>query len=580
MVNQEEIYQLLYKKDWKQILGILHQHKDAIAEDSMLTQSARVFETEFIRNLDSVSLDDKVVEECLDGLYVLNHMKYIKLTEENFKSLVLALVRRKSTKEAAQYAKLFPEEEISKAAISKWITESTTSEGSRDTGVDTNNHRWVSVYNRFFELINNDRDAATYFSGPRFIKTIQEFDSDFLDYHQYIQMRNLRGQSTTRKIYFFDILKELAPSIRESVLKRILHIVKPSSEYRAQEIESALYRSADNSLQQTTVVANNTAKRKVFISYSWDSETHKDWVLNLAKRLREHGGVDVILDRFYLRPGVSVPYFVETSIRDADKVLIIFTPNYKQKADGRTSGVGYEYSIVNVQLYQNQTSNGKIIPILRAGSIEESIPTFMQQFIHLDVSQDENFENSYNDLLREIYDQPIVDIPSIGEQPSFLSTNTYVTQAESPSESSAHGQLNVYIDALDELMNILVPNQTGFDLEYIENNIRTAGATYQKFQNSRSKIWAEWESIVLSGNSAETKKAFFSRFLNSFYFQSSRFTRDYTESTFEEAKSKQVLYKTTELKSIIYGTRNSLLTDRLELDRFLKLYKINVEVIN
>ena len=43
----------------------------------------------------------------------------------------------------------------------------------------------------------------------------------------------------------------------------------------------------------------------------------------------------------------------------------------------------------------------------------------MQQFIHIDIRNDENFENSYNDLVREIYNEPEIIKPQIGEKPNF-----------------------------------------------------------------------------------------------------------------------------------------------------------------
>lgn len=158
----------------------------------------------------------------------------------------------------------------------------------------------------------------------------------------------------------------------------------------------------------------------VFISYSWDSEDHKKWVLALSNRLC-NDGVNVILDRYYLTPGSNLPHFVEDNLNKANRIIIIFTKNYKLKADKRTGGVGYEYSILNADLYRNQTSSEKIIPILRAGSIEESIPKFMQQFIHIDIRNDNNFENSYNDLIREIFNEPEITKPKIGEKPNFKS---------------------------------------------------------------------------------------------------------------------------------------------------------------
>ncbi|MNW93005.1 SEFIR domain protein [compost metagenome] len=68
------------------------------------------------------------------------------------------------------------------------------------------------------------------------------------------------------------------------------------------------------------------ANTVVFISYSWDDEDHKNWVLNLTKRLFETG-VKVILDRYKLKPGNNMLHFMDTAIPKDDKVLITFTPN-------------------------------------------------------------------------------------------------------------------------------------------------------------------------------------------------------------------------------------------------------------
>lgn len=41
---------------------------------------------------------------------------------------------------------------------------------------------------------------------------------------------------------------------------------------------------------------------KLFISYSWSSPEHEQWVVDLAAELRE-SGVDVILDKWDLKEG-------------------------------------------------------------------------------------------------------------------------------------------------------------------------------------------------------------------------------------------------------------------------------------
>lgn len=80
---------------------------------------------------------------------------------------------------------------------------------------------------------------------------------------------------------------------------------------------------------------------KVFISYSWDSEDHKAWVLDLANRLRDDG-IDAILDQSHLHLGGRTPEFMERSVRDSRSVLVICTEGYKLRFDGRVGGAGYE----------------------------------------------------------------------------------------------------------------------------------------------------------------------------------------------------------------------------------------------
>lgn len=156
----------------------------------------------------------------------------------------------------------------------------------------------------------------------------------------------------------------------------------------------------------------------LFISYSWDDEDHKDWVLNLANRLRKDG-VDVILDRYYLRPGKNLPHFVENSLRKSNRIAIILTPNYKKKAEGRIGGVGQEYSLMNNELLNDIAGNERIIPLLRKGASKESIPQFLQQYIYIDFSNDDKLDTQYEELLRDIYKEPKIKMPELGTKPFF-----------------------------------------------------------------------------------------------------------------------------------------------------------------
>ncbi|HXU28070.1 MAG TPA: toll/interleukin-1 receptor domain-containing protein [Bacteroidia bacterium] len=80
---------------------------------------------------------------------------------------------------------------------------------------------------------------------------------------------------------------------------------------------------------------------KIFISYSWTTPTHEDWVINLAERLVSDG-VDVTIDKWHLKEGHDKFAFMESMVKSSDinKVLIILDKKYSEKADARSGGVG------------------------------------------------------------------------------------------------------------------------------------------------------------------------------------------------------------------------------------------------
>ena len=139
----------------------------------------------------------------------------------------------------------------------------------------------------------------------------------------------------------------------------------------------------------------------VFISYSWDDEDHRDWVIKLATDLKNNG-VNVLLDQWSLSVGDSLISFMEKTIRYADYVLCILTPAYKQKFDNRKGGAGYEASIIISELFQN-ISTKKIIPLLRLGNFDDSCPFYFKNRLCLDMRDDNRYEQNLSLLLRDLY---------------------------------------------------------------------------------------------------------------------------------------------------------------------------------
>lgn len=82
------------------------------------------------------------------------------------------------------------------------------------------------------------------------------------------------------------------------------------------------------------------AAPKIFVSYSYDSQQHKDWVRKLATGLRVQG-IDAVLDQWDLTLGQDMAAFMATGIRKADRVLLICSEAYVAKAEAGMGGVGY-----------------------------------------------------------------------------------------------------------------------------------------------------------------------------------------------------------------------------------------------
>ncbi len=142
-------------------------------------------------------------------------------------------------------------------------------------------------------------------------------------------------------------------------------------------------------------------KPNIFISYSWDSVEHQQWVLSVADLINSNGG-NAIVDRTHLKYGGHIKTFMLKSILDVDIVLMILTPNYKRKADSLDGGAGYEYNIINDELFKIITTNEKFIPIIREGSLEMSVTNFLRGFNCADLRQGVDYDQNLQAVLKQI----------------------------------------------------------------------------------------------------------------------------------------------------------------------------------
>lgn len=140
---------------------------------------------------------------------------------------------------------------------------------------------------------------------------------------------------------------------------------------------------------------------RCFISYSWDNDSHRQWVEEFARRLRQDG-VTAILDRWHAIPGDQLTVFMEREIRESDYVLIVCSPKYKDRSDSRKGGVGYEGDIITGEIFVKKEIR-KFIPILKTDVWENSAPSFLLSKFYIDLSSSPYSEENYIDLLATLF---------------------------------------------------------------------------------------------------------------------------------------------------------------------------------
>ena len=128
---------------------------------------------------------------------------------------------------------------------------------------------------------------------------------------------------------------------------------------------------------------------RAFVSYSWDDDSHKEWVRVLATQL-SGDGVATVLDQWHAVPGDQLSAFMEREIRENHYVLIICTPNYRLKSDERQGGIGYEGDIMTAEMLTSG-NHRKFIPVLAQGTWEEAAPSWVKGKFYVDLSTPANY---------------------------------------------------------------------------------------------------------------------------------------------------------------------------------------------
>lgn len=222
--------------------------------------------------------------------------------------------------------------------------------------------------------------------------------------------------------------------------------------------------------------------KKIFISYSWGNNEHQEWIVNLATRLM-NDTVDVELDRWSLKDGHDIFSFMEEMVKSEEifRVLIISNKKYSEKADSREGGVGTETQIITPSIYSKEKQE-KFIPIVieRDEKGEPFLPIYLKSRKYIDFSRIENFEDSYEELLRNILEAPSLPKPKIGIKPPVYITDSTINLSETNNklrtiENQLKKSNSVSIKELNNFIDLFLDNLWNYEQRNTSNDLKLYG---------------------------------------------------------------------------------------------------------
>lgn len=141
------------------------------------------------------------------------------------------------------------------------------------------------------------------------------------------------------------------------------------------------------------------------------------WAIeNFASKLIREASINAVLDKWELNFGDLMSKFME-QIKIVDRIIIVCSPIYKDKADEQDgSGVDYEKRSIVDEIFKGNFN--KMIPITPFNRIEVT-PRFLLD-MYIAVFDEENFNNTFQQVVLNIYRKPRFNKPLLGERPEYV----------------------------------------------------------------------------------------------------------------------------------------------------------------
>lgn len=181
----------------------------------------------------------------------------------------------------------------------------------------------------------------------------------------------------------------------------------------------------------------------------------------------------VHFDQWDFKKGNSLSKNMEDLLKsdEIDNILIICDELYADKANGRHGGVGTETLIISPEVYADAKQE-MVIPIVweRDDDGKAFLPIYLEDRDYIDLSNDDIFDEQYQELVLQIFGKAKHKRPELGKTPAFVLDDAPIFQTSKFNLRRFTGKLNssnierVSSEFLEMFMD---------DLNLIPSNIHT-----------------------------------------------------------------------------------------------------------
>lgn len=191
---------------------------------------------------------------------------------------------------------------------------------------------------------------------------------------------------------------------------------------------------------------SNNQNIRVFVTYSWDSEEHKEEVLSFTDYLRKIGYA-AEMDRLKSQEYTSIDFtkMMHQAITDNQKVIVVLSKGYKKKADNFEGGVGLEYRLIINDIVEHPK---KYILLTFENTLEDLLPINFKGREVIKIHSTTGFE-SLNYKLQDInefdFSEVAEHLPTIKDQKIHDFKDTYHAKItnQNATQKKDHEELSV-----------------------------------------------------------------------------------------------------------------------------------------